>query len=337
METNKLIKIIVRELDTKEIRENIIVKCSGQNECYSRIIAQFQSKKDMLKKEFPNDTYFNKTEGYFAEYVLKGLRIVKEEEFCLFLMCIFFHEVSLRIIGNSNIRVRLREYNMQLKEYIWNTWKIGLGGRGCDTGLYADFFLLEALNIYEQNEEKLIEELCKYCKTFWAAFFLINGIGTYFNSSAYYDRYYSEKWNHYILFNGEPVIYDEETKSYKKISLIIAEDKFSDLKKENIVFFVDGNIYNFNQDNIGRFQNEKQYTRWKYGGAEINIDKNGNVEMESLITKHEFKKMYRIYSEEKLKNIYGLNKRQIDELKMKYGLPNKSIIKTMSDEEYDKL
>lgn len=59
--------------------------------------------------------------------------------------------------------------------------------------------------------------------------------------------------------------------------------------------------------------------------------------MESLITKHEFKKMYRIYSEEKLKNIYGLNKRQIDELKMKYGLPNKSIIKTMSDEEYDKL
>lgn len=336
METTKLIDIVTGKLDTKEIRENIIVKCSNQYEYGTHIIAQFQSKKDMLNEYFPNGTYFNMTEGYFAEFILKGLRIQEEKELSLFLMCLFSHELCLRIRGN--IRIRLREYENQLKEYIQNKWKIHLGGRGCDTGLYADFFFLEALYVYEEDEEKLIEELCKYCKTFWSAFFLTNGIGTYFSSFTCYDnRYYSEKWNHYILFNGEPVVYDEETKCYKKISLIIAEHKFPDLEKENIIFFIDGNIYNFSKDNIGRFQNEKQYIRWKHGDAEIDIDPNGNVEMESFITKHEFKKMYRIYSEEKLKNIYGLNKRQIDELKMKYELPNKSIIKTMSDEEYDKL
>lgn len=333
----KLIDIVTRKLDTEEIRENIIVKCSNQYEYGTNIIAQFQNKRDMLNEKFPNNTYFNMTEGYFAEFILKGLRIQEEKELSLFLMCIFLHELRLRIRGNINIKIRLGEYEKQLEEYIRNKWKIYLGGRGCDMGLHADFFLLEALHIYEQNEEKLIGELCKYCKTFWSAFFLFNGIGTYFKHSIYQEQYYSEEWNSYILFNGEPCIYNEAMKDYKKISLIIAEDKFPDLKKENTIFFVDGNIYNFNQDNIGRFRNENQYIRWKHGGTEINIDKNGNVEMESLITKHEFKKMYRIYSEEKLKNIYGFNKHQIDELKMKYGLPNKSIIKTMSDEEYDKL
>lgn len=73
--------------ETEKLRKKIIVQDTGMYN-WDNILADFCSKEEISDEIFYNSFHFRKTQGYYASFLVQGLRIKDEEGFKYFLFYI---------------------------------------------------------------------------------------------------------------------------------------------------------------------------------------------------------------------------------------------------------
>ena len=166
--------------ETRELRKKIVVQSTGKYN-WDDILADFCSKEEILDKIFSNSFYFRKTQGYYASFLVQGLRVKDEEGFKYFLFYIFLREiVSVGMIKGSLI---LEKMVNKVGEYIHDTWGVDCEGRiFIDSGIPGSTILTELIDDLPRGAddlEDIVRKLCKICLIYWKAFFYDYGLAVY--------------------------------------------------------------------------------------------------------------------------------------------------------------
>lgn len=334
--------------ETRELRKKIVVQSTGKYN-WDDILADFCSKEEILDKIFSNSFYFRKTQGYYASFLVQGLRVKDEEGFKYFLFYIFLREiVSVGMIKGSLI---LEKMVNKVGEYIHDTWGVDCEGRiFIDSGIPGSTILTELIDDLPRGAddlEDIVRKLCKICLIYWKAFFYDYGLAVYnisetqrkFRPNRY--SFYIHDWPGYIFYNGEPSIYLEchaTVPKYQSIRELIIAEKYKGIDNDDHVpIYLDGDVSNISESNIVLFNNEYQLNRWRVGRADYSIDANNIYYVDKELTRDEFKNMLRKFSLDYLSGTYNMSTYTIKKKMEEYGFPAKSVINNMCDYEFDKL
>lgn len=339
LDSEDLLSTIKAYVEEDEVRKNIIVKKA--NCCiYDANSAIFADKKYLYTNYVPRDFSFKRNEVYNAEFLLAGLRINEDSEFCYFLYFLYLRQIVLEdcIRYHENYKFWLSVMDV-VKEYIKNKYKIGYQGtigkyNGIPVNVGADkclFYFDNNVEVYEK-----IRISCELTNMFWNSIFSSHGLYAFNDNRA---SRYGEDYYEYIIRDGTPCVFNENSSyslEYIPVSTKIASKKYSedDINKGEIVH-LDNNIENFNEDNIVLFKTYEDYIRYKDGGVEYKIiEKNIYITSSDDISKDQFKKLYYKYSMNMLCKIINKSISEIRLLIKKYELPTKTELKHFTEEEY---
>jgi hypothetical protein len=204
------------------------------------------------------------------------------------------------------------------------------------SGIYIERKLKELFLLVADN---YMSHSCKLVEAFWMGYFSEYGLATYEISS--FSEFYCEEWNEYIILDGQKCVCTSPYNLSPIYSPIISET----LKKrhgESAVelgkaVYLDGNKMNIADSNFALFRNESDAKRYEIGKSPCVKGEDGIYYVNESVNYDEFIRMYKIYSNYELSNIYEVGKRTIEKWIKDYGLPSKSMLKAMGDDEYERL
>lgn len=78
----------------RELRKGIVVQGTDLYN-WDDMLADFCSKEEILDKNFSNTFNYRKTQGYYAGFLVQGLRIKDKDAFKCFLFYIFILEMAI--------------------------------------------------------------------------------------------------------------------------------------------------------------------------------------------------------------------------------------------------
>ncbi len=152
---------------------------------------------------------FNNFRGYFAEYILKGLRVANDDDFCLFLLYLFLQELKSNMLGD----LKLAELQYKISTYIESTYHISFGSTRNHSSHLLNLNDLEFLRYtkFEDDDSKLLA-ICHLCLLTWKNFFFNNIIiERQKNEHITFDvDYYDPNWLGYKVLMNEKVIVNTE-------------------------------------------------------------------------------------------------------------------------------
>lgn len=284
--------------------------------------------------DFDSDTNFqfsyNTFRGYYAEYLIQGLRIQNDDDFCLFLLHLYLKELLHLRICSKIIYDLINLVNC----YIVKKYGITFGStREYSANLFSMHTSRFLTNFTSNDSKDLIAFLCTMCMYTWKDFFLENIIIerkiNNDNSLSYLtkEKYYDHNWVGYKVLGNKKVLVTDFgiTITHKEIVKLVLEQFYSsDTINSSEIAFLDGNPLNTSPENLLLFKTYKDFMRFKEGNTNYLTDINNLSFFPNEIDKDEFSNFCFKYKTKELKKIFDLTDNQIRKKINEYNLPKKA-------------
>lgn len=332
-----------------DISDNILVVPIDKHN-WDEIQAEFVMKVRIHESNGTATFDFRKTQGYYAEFLLRGLKRSRGNEFAFCLVYILLRELLVLSEGCAYIAYKKAiEIYEALEKYIESKMDLVCWGRSGfkDKGLPEHYGIELWYNAVLQEGDDIIRRICSLCKIYWKAFFSEYGLLEYRLSEYTEFTYpwkkdkYSHEWPGYIVQNnnicictglkmGQPV--------YTPVAYKILEKKYGRDFTENVIgVYLDGNTLNVDEENIVLFRNINDVKRFKIGKCSYGIDENNVYYAKQEITRDEYKRMYSYFPYSELSKIYGLSEKKLKVMANEFGLPGKKEMNKLTGKEREML
>lgn len=280
----------------------------------------------------PFDFNWNKMRGYFAEYILNGLRIENDDDFYMILLFLYLHEfilmsenryISYRINNGTNSFFYLNDVKKLIQKYIEDNYEIYfLGNEGHSSKILEMNRMSFIKDITFDDENVFLECLCKLCILSWNEVLLKSVILERKKSDLSFSdplKYYDPDWLGYFVCSKKKFICCDS--EFKMIEHIVLERRFSNkLIQSCEIVYLDENTLNVRHENIVLFKSEGDVIRFREGNNSYSEDTDGVFYFENEVEGEEFIKLYNKYTSTKLSEICKLSPYYLKKKIIDYGL-----------------
>lgn len=224
----------ILHLKFKNIKENIaVLPVIGEfpSHDYSFFTADIVPKNCAENSSIRFDFHYNAFRGYFAEYLIKGLRISKDEDFVLVLFYLYLNDLlaSKMPCIRGELFHLFHDLRFSVGTFIEDTYGITFGStRSHSSGLFSMDVEKSIEHLSFLNADDIIYYFCSLCYLNWSAVFSNHAIIERGCREKKIDQYYDARWLGYLVLKGEKVKIDQMNLNivHKKICRIILEERF---------------------------------------------------------------------------------------------------------------
>jgi len=342
-------------MSENKIRENIVV-VPVNRENFEDMFGGFRLKTDVINGRVTQSFSYKMTQGYYASFILRGIKMLQEEVYKYFLVYIYLREL---LTCHCQIRGYCYQYDYALQvyhaleKYVEQVCEYCYLGRDgfVDLGLpeqYGLKFTAEKyLELSRKEPEEFLWALCHEANEFWRAFFSEYCIVEYKLSEAMHQIQpgavdpISDKWPGYIYSEGNICQYEMSLLGmsiYKPIAYAIIESKYFHVDyNRNVVVYLDGDITNLAKENIVLFKDKWHVIRYKEGKCSPKFGSDNLYFVDQEITKEELLRIVPRYTYKELEKIFNMSEVKIKKMMKDYNIPGKTILRNMKEEEIEAL